>query len=124
MRSHISMLARNGAGVLVRANTEKAQPLEHKGWKLLTTSDAGLGLVFLEAEPGADEFPIHSSEDAWVGMVVRGTGTLFAGDRNEVIVDGMDYREGDFITFEPNTPHAWRNNGSDVCQILLARRDA
>jgi quercetin dioxygenase-like cupin family protein len=67
------------------------------------------------------EFPIHTSEDEWLAYVVSGAGTLYAGTSEMERTEGIEYQAGDFITFEADTPHGWKN-GSAESRILFAKR--
>ncbi|QKX17569.1 cupin domain-containing protein [Microbulbifer sp. YPW1] len=90
------------------------------GWKARAVEDAGIFMFQFEIDPGAVEYPIHTSDEAWLAYVVSGHGTLYAGDAGENRTEGITYGAGDFITFKPNTPHGWVN-GDDKSLILLAK---
>lgn len=69
----------------------------------------------------AVEFPIHTSDDKWLAYVISGSGTLYAGDSNDNKTEGISYQASDFISFDANTPHGWKNANQES-KILFTKR--
>lgn len=52
--------------------------------------------------------------------VISGGGTLIAGSEPDIKTDCTNYRSGDFITFQADTPHGWINGDADS-QVLFVK---
>ncbi|HEY8567946.1 cupin domain-containing protein [Microbulbifer sp.] len=122
MSKHYIMFEHQGASAIEA--TEAPDFTSHEnmpGWKARAVEDAGTFMFQFEIEPYAVEYPIHTSDEAWLAYVVSGHGILYAGDAEEKRTEGVNYSAGDFITFRPNTPHGWMN-GNDKSVILFTKR--
>ena len=91
------------------------------GWKGMALEASGVFMFMFEIAEGAVEFPVHSSEDEWLAYVVSGSGTLYAGTAEMERTDGVEYSEGDFITFQGDTPHGWKAAG-EPSRILFVKQ--
>lgn len=87
------------------------------GWQTARLTSAGVNVFLFEIEPRAVEYPMHAAHDAWLGYVATGSGTIFAGTANAKESEAAFYA-GDFITFDPLTPHGWQN-GPESTRILF-----
>lgn len=122
MAQHIVMSEHAEASALSTTSAPEFSSDElPEGWSGMGLEASGVFLFVLKVAEGAAEFPIHASEDQWLGYVVSGEGTLYAGTTNSEKTTGLPYQGGDFITFEANTPHGWLNAGGES-RILFAKR--
>lgn len=121
MSDHIIMSNNNGASKLAKSPAPKFEALDFKGWQGRAIEDSGVFMFMFDIAPDAEEFPIHVDEAEWLAVVLSGSGTLYAGTAELQKTDGIKYRAGDYITFEPNTPHGWKNGG-DPSRILFVKR--
>ncbi|MBY6188933.1 cupin domain-containing protein [Microbulbifer agarilyticus] len=121
MSRHLTMFEHQGASTIEVAEAPSFTSHENmSGWKARAVEDAGIFMFQFAIEPNAVEYPVHTSDEAWLAYVVSGHGTLYAGDANGNRTQGVDYRAGDFITFKPNTPHGWKN-GDEKSQIAFVK---
>ena len=112
MASIIEMLEQSGKSLLVRKNAPEISIDEFPdGWEAESIEFEDVFMFIFTIQPDAVEFPIHSSKDKWLAYVISGSGILIAGDTNNEKSQSMGYKAGDFITFEANTPHGWKNGG-------------
>ena len=121
MASHIIMSNDSGASTLSKSPAPEFEDLDFAGWKGRAVEDSGLFMFMFDIAPDAVEFPVHADEAEWLALVLSGSGTLFAGTADMQKTDGMDYEAGDYITFEANTPHGWKNGG-EPSRILFVKR--
>lgn len=121
MSNHIIMSRHQGASSMTRAAAPEFSDLDVPGWQGLSLQDSGVFMFLFNISPGANEFPVHASEDEWLAYVICGSGTLYSGTGEMQRTDGMEYTAGDFITFAANTPHGWKN-GDESSRILFAKR--
>ncbi|MCQ3830399.1 cupin domain-containing protein [Microbulbifer elongatus] len=121
MSKHFIMFEHQGASGIETTDAPEFTSHENMpGWKARAVEDAGIFMFQFEIEPGAVEYPIHTSDEAWLAFVASGHGTLYAGDAEENRTEGVRYQAGDFITFKPNTPHGWLN-GNEKSLILIVK---
>ena len=121
MVSHIEMLANEDGSNLARQNAPEIIVDDFpKGWDGQSMEFGGVFMLIFTIQPDAVEFPLHSSEDTWLAYVVTGSGTLIAGDNQENKTQEMQYKAGDFITFDANTPHGWKND-NQLSKILCTK---
>lgn len=122
MASHIEMLEKSDASSLVRKNAPKIVTDElPDGWGGQSMEFGNVFMFIFTIQADAVEFPLHSSEDTWLAYVVSGSGTLIAGDSQNNKTQEMTYSTGDFITFDANTPHGWKND-NQLSKILFAKQ--
>ncbi|WP_078086133.1 cupin domain-containing protein [Microbulbifer mangrovi] len=122
MSKHLIIFEHEGASTIETVEAPDFTSHENMpGWKARSVDDAGIFMFQFSIEPGAVEYPIHTSDEAWLAYVASGYGTLFAGDTEENRTEGADYQAGDFITFKPNTPHGWLNGDSPSVIVLTKR---
>ncbi|MEM9253262.1 MAG: cupin domain-containing protein [Planctomycetota bacterium] len=121
MAKHIAMVNRDGGSAFDALPTPQSGALEHAGWSGVAVEASGLFCFEIAAEPGAAEFPMHDSPDAWVGYVVCGGGTLYSGSAAGEKLGEVTVAEGDWITFEPNTQHAWKNGDAQTRMLFIKR---
>lgn len=122
MPKHIIMKDQNGTSELSEASLPEFSADDFpNGWSGMGLEASGVFLFILKVEAGGDEFELHASEDTWLGYVISGSGTLFAGTPDKVKTGEVAYSAGDFITFEANTPHGWLNNQKES-KILFAKQ--
>ena len=69
--------------------------------------------------PGAVEMGIHTSPVPWIGYVIKGGGELSFGDDDANEIEMLEYTEGDFLVFEPDTMHGWRNGSKETLLLFL-----
>ena len=111
MASHIEILAQASGSNLVRKNAPLSEvDAFPDGWDGQSIEFGDVFMLIFTIQPDAVEFEIHSSEDTWIAYVISGSGTLIAGDNQDKKTHDIDYKAGDFITFDANTPHGWKNN--------------
>ncbi|WP_041522706.1 hypothetical protein [Gilvimarinus agarilyticus] len=120
MSFHVLMSLAATGSILTRAGEPETVEIGVAGWTVQTLDDSGVSLLVLRAEPDAEFFSMHTSEDAWLAYVVHGSATLIAGSEPDDITDGMDCTAGSFITFDASTPHAWLVD-SDGFEVVLAK---
>lgn len=120
MSFHVIMSKLKDGSIVTRSSGPDTVDVGLPGWSLQTLDDSGVTLLVLRAEPGADYFAMHTSEDAWLAYVVEGCATLIAGREPDEIADGVDCSAGSFITFEAGTPHAWQTDG-EAFEVVLAK---
>lgn len=122
MASHIEMSAHNDGSNLVR-NTAPDIVIDEfpEGWDGQSFEFGNVFMFIFTIQANAVEFPLHSSPDTWLAYVISGSGTLIAGDSNDNKTQEMQYSAGDFITFDANTPHGWRND-NQKSKILFTKR--
>lgn len=104
--------------ILTRAAPEPT-PLDPKGWTLTASEASGVSMVVLTAEPGAAEFEMHASPDAWLATVLEGRGTMLHGAADGSTVGEIEVAAGDFLTFEPNAQHAWKASGDGLKMLFV-----
>ena len=120
MSKHLIMFEHQGASAIETIDAPEFTSHENMpGWKARAMEDAGIFMFQFEIEPGAVEYPIHTSDEAWLAYVASGQGTLYAGDAGENRTEGVQYQEGDFITFKPNTPHGWLNGNEESILVIV-----
>ncbi|BFM20284.1 hypothetical protein [Gilvimarinus japonicus] len=120
MSFHVLMSLAATGSILTRAGEPETVEIGVAGWTLQALDDSGVSLLVLRAEPEADFFEMHTSDDAWLAYVVRGCATLLAGSEPDDITDGIDCTAGSFITFDARTPHAWQTDGGSF-EVVLAK---
>lgn len=120
MSFHVIMSKLKSGSILTRSSGPDTVDVGVPGWSLQTLDDSGVTLLVLRAEPEAEYFAMHTSDDAWLAYVVKGCATLIAGSEPEEITDGIDCAAGSFITFDAGTPHAWQNCG-EAFEVVLAK---
>lgn len=122
MANHIVMSEKDGASFLSQSAAPEFSSDDFPGgWEGMGVEASGVFIFVLKVAADAEEFPIHASEDEWLGYVVSGSGTLYAGTAESEKTEGKEYSEGDFVTFEANTPHGWVNAGGES-KILFAKK--
>lgn len=121
MANHIIMRQCSGASSLESSVAPEFSALDFTGWQGVSLEDSGVFMFVFIIEPEAVEFPIHSSEDAWLAYVISGTGWLYAGSVDQQATESIEYRSGDFITFQADTPHGWKNGG-EKSKILFVKK--
>lgn len=121
MSSHIIMSNNDGASSLAKSPAPEFDALDFQGWQGHAVEDSGIFMFMFDIAPDAVEFPVHADEAEWLALVISGSGTLFAGTTEMQKTDGIEYQAGDYITFEANTPHGWKNNG-EASRILFVKR--
>ena len=121
MTSQIKMLAQSGGSSLVKNNGPDIVIDEFpEGWDGQSIEFGNVFMFIFTIQENAAEFPLHSSEDTWIAYVASGSGTLIAGDNQNNKTQEMHYAAGDFITFDANTPHGWKND-KQVSKIILSK---
>ncbi|MGB5511300.1 MAG: hypothetical protein WBM87_06295 [Woeseiaceae bacterium] len=120
MSSHIVMSNNQGASTLTATPLPEFSDLDIPGWQGLSREDSGVFMFMFNIAADAEEFPIHADEAQWLALVISGSGTLYAGTTDLEKTDGINYVAGDFITFEANTPHGWKNGGTSS-RILFVK---
>ncbi|MEM7807055.1 MAG: cupin domain-containing protein [Planctomycetota bacterium] len=120
MARHFHIEVDNGAAVVETNAAPDATPLDPRGWIIRTLDTAGVSTVLLDAEAGAEEFSMHASPDRWFGQVLAGSGTLAYGNAAGNEVGSVRVAAGDLLTFEPDTPHAWRVE-SEPLRLLFVK---
>ncbi|MCU4675629.1 cupin domain-containing protein [Catenovulum sp. 2E275] len=110
MSKLIKMTEQQGASFLATETGPKFEALEHQGWNGATIEESGVFVFMFDIEKDAVEFPLHASDQVWMGYVVSGSGTLYAGCANEEKTGQVHYQAGDFISFAANTLHGWEND--------------
>ena len=81
-------------------------------YRLLPNSPAGLQVMHVEFAPGSamNDVLAHDGEDFC--FVIRGTVVLLYGDQEVVL------RESQCVTYTAATPHAFRNDGMAVAELI------
>ncbi|WP_020208763.1 cupin domain-containing protein [Gilvimarinus chinensis] len=120
MSFHVIMSKVQNCSILTRSGEPETVEIGVVGWTLQTMNDSGVSLLVLRAEPEADYFAMHTSDEAWLAYVIKGCATLIAGSEPDDITDGIDCYAGDFITFDASTPHAWQTDGHSF-EVVLAK---
>lgn len=117
MSKHIIVSGKAGDSFL----TSEAQPpfedMDFSGWQGLAIEKAGIFMFNISAN--AVEFPLHTSDLSWSAYVISGSGTLFSGNKDLEKSDSILYKSGDFITFEADTPHAWKSDNVESRIIFI-----
>ena len=121
MSSHIVMSNDQGASTLSRSPVPEFSDMDVAGWQGVSLEDSGVFMFMFNIAANAEEFPIHADAAEWLAHVISGSGTLYAGTADLAKTTGIDYEAGDFITFQANTPHGWKNGGSPS-RILFVKR--
>ena len=121
MSNHIIMSNDNGASSLATSPAPEFEAFDVKGWQGRAVEDSGVFMFMFDIAANAEEFPLHVDAAEWLALVISGSGTLYAGTADMQKTDGMEYRAGDYITFEANTPHGWKNGG-EPSRILFVKR--
>lgn len=120
MSKHFIMFEHQGASAIENSDAPEFTSHENMpGWKSRAVEDSGIFMFQFEIEPGAAEYPIHTSDEAWLAYVASGHGTLYSGDEGENRTEGVQYQAGDFITFKPNTPHGWLNGNEKSILVIV-----
>ena len=123
MGSYIVM-SRNedGSSALKRIDAPEFSDMDFPAcWLGKVVEDSGIFMFTFDISAEAAEFPIHVSEDEWLAYVISGSGVLFAGTAGMEKTNGVAYQAGDFIAFDADTPHGWKNDGGES-QILFVKR--
>ncbi|WP_370979050.1 cupin domain-containing protein [Agaribacterium sp. ZY112] len=114
MATHILLSEKTGDSFLSSAAAPEFDSTDFpEGWSGMGLEASGVFMFVLKVAAGADEFDIHASEDAWLAYVASGSGSLSAGTADMKATQSLSYKEGDFITFDANTPHGWVNDNSE-----------
>lgn len=121
MSKHIILTESGGVASIETTSAPEYEAAEIPGWAGRSLEDSGVFFFMFKAEPDADEFPLHASEDEWLAIVLSGSGTLFSGSQSDDKLDSVDYVAGDFITFKANTQHGWKN-GNKQSELLFVKR--
>ncbi|WP_169305279.1 cupin domain-containing protein [Coraliomargarita akajimensis] len=119
MNQHTRMIQNNGISAFEQADMPEFSAADFDGWEGLSLEAAGVFFFMFKVAPDAADFPLHAAPDEYLGYVVKGGGTLYAGSA-EAKTDSIEFSEGDFITFKPDTQHAWTNGDSET-KILFVR---
>ncbi|MGC6425186.1 MAG: cupin domain-containing protein [Lentimonas sp.] len=90
------------------------------GWEALSVEAAGIFFFLFKIEPSAEEFPLHAAPDEYFSYVVKGSGTLFGGD-SETKGEHIKFNAGDFISFKPDTQHAWKNGDTETLILFVKK---
>ncbi|MGL6314342.1 cupin domain-containing protein [Vibrio sp. WXL103] len=123
MNQHITMSLDNHSSYLTSKALPAYTPLDFPGWQGLAIEDNKFFMFVFDIEANAAEFPLHSDENTWLAYVIEGQGTLFAGTKdNQEKTSQTEFKAGDAITFEANTPHAWQV-GDKASKILFCRNN-
>jgi len=94
-------------------------PADFPGWESIQTEGEGVFFFLFKVSSGAEEFPLHAAPDAFLCYVAKGGGILYSGS-SEKKTDEVSFSEGDLISFDPNTQHAWKN-GDQETKILFVK---
>ena len=62
---------------------------------------------------------IHESPVAWIGYVISGVGEMTIGDKDANLTGAITFTPGDYLMFEPNTMHGWKNTGDEEILLLF-----
>ena len=120
MSRHYLMTEKQGTSFLEEVEGPSFSSTDVDGWEGLTVEAAGVFFFMFRIAPNAVEFPMHAAPDEYLGYVVRGSGKLHAGTEQEKL-ESVDFNEGDFITFKPDTMPGW-TNGPQESKILFVRK--
>ncbi|MEM1083088.1 MAG: cupin domain-containing protein [Verrucomicrobiota bacterium] len=120
MSHHFIMSDQEGSSAIAKQEAPEFSALEYQGWSGQALEASGVFCFILKVKAGGDEFPMHADAAAWLGYVVSGSGELFSGNAAGDKLEAVAFAAGDFITFEPNTQHAWKN-GPDESKILVVK---
>lgn len=120
MNHHYLMTDQGGHSAIETLVAPEFGAAEYPGWEALSLETEGLSFFMFKIAPGAAEYPLHAAPDEWIGYVVSGSGVLYAGDEEGRQSEQVAFTAGDFITFKPNTQHAWKN-GSEESRILFVK---
>jgi|GEM_PF-1676009 len=91
------------------------------GWKFQQVKDpvTNMEMDIYDIAAKADKLPLHSSPDAWLCYVTKGSGTLVMGDINNNEHNRVEYKAGDYLCFAPNLVHAWESSDEDTQVIFV-----
>ena len=120
MNHHYVMTDHAGSSAIETLAPPEFAAADYPGWEALSLDAGALSFFMFRIAPGAAEFPLHAAPDEWIGYVVSGGGVLFAGDGEGKKLGQVHFAAGDFITFKPNTQHAWEN-GTEESKILFVK---
>lgn len=123
MGSHITMSLNENGSTTQIADSPDFEALEIDGWYGAALEDVGLFSFMFKIDADAPTYPIHSDPASWIGYVISGGGKLYCGDLQGEQTTDVEYSEGDFITFLPDTPHGWKNDDVES-KILLIKRSS
>ncbi|MEM6560075.1 MAG: cupin domain-containing protein [Planctomycetota bacterium] len=121
MAKHFVVAVDADTSHLTEADAPVSSPLEPAGWDITTADASGVSMVILTAEPGAADFDMHASPDAWLAHVVEGRCKLVHGASDGSPIGTVDVAAGDYITFEPNAQHAWQASDQRVKMLFVKR---
>ncbi|QIA63571.1 cupin domain-containing protein [Vibrio astriarenae] len=121
MSKFIDMIKLTDKSALESSMLPQFTPLDFRGWKGISMQNSSLFMFLFDVEPDADKFPLHADESEWMAYVIEGEGKLVAGNItcNEE-TEAISFQQGDFISFAPNTPHAWQP-GPKKTKILFCK---
>lgn len=119
MSKHIHMIEQSGISAFKDAEMPQFTSADFPGWDSIQTEGAGVFFFLFRVAAGAEEFPLHAAPEAFLGYVAKGGGTLYAGSSEEK-TDHVEFSEGDLISFDPNTQHAWKNGDAET-KILFVK---
>lgn len=120
MNKHITMHLDNLTSYLKDKPSAEFEPLGFKGWRGRAVEDSGLFTFMFDIAPDSEPYPLHTDHSAWLAYVIKGSGTLLGGTEPEDVTCEVKFQAGDYITFDPSTPHAWRNDNVST-QILFMK---
>lgn len=120
---HFTMTDKNGESFISIEHAPEFSAADYSGWEAISVEAEAAGLFFFmfKVAPNAEEFPLHASPDTWLSYVVSGHGLMYAGKENGVKTQGVEFKAGDFISFGPNTQHAWKNGDAETKIMFLKR---
>ncbi|MEM0915005.1 MAG: cupin domain-containing protein [Planctomycetota bacterium] len=121
MAKHIGLIDREGVSSLSTLAVPQSEALDPAGWSGVPVEAAGLFCFEVTAEPGAEEFAMHAVPGAWVGYVVSGGMTLYSGKPTGEKLDEVELKPGDWLTFDPDAQHAWKN-GPEKTRVLFVKQ--
>lgn len=116
---HFIMTDKGGQSFLETQSAPVFEEADYEGWEALSIETAGLFFFMFKVQPNAEDFPLHASPDDWISYVISGHGKLFAGIADGPKTEQVEFKAGDFISFKPNTQHAWENGSSETKLLFL-----
>lgn len=120
----VIMQSSNGKAVAKEQPAPVFGGIDLKGWSVSALQAAGADFYIYKIAPGAADMAIHSGPDSWIAYVLAGNGEMPLGDKEGKQTGSVSFSKGDYLVFEPNTMHGWKNTGKTDILILFVKASA